>query len=196
MERLRDGGELRLYPEFLDPGEAVALFTGLRRSIPWKQEQVTVWGTTRPQRRLTAWYADPGCSYAYSQLSLEPNAWSPELEQLRARLDRELGHPFNSVLANLYRDGSDSMGWHSDNEACFARDPVVASVSLGAPRRFVLKHRASGERTEVLLGDGSLHDMAGTTQRLWKNSVHRTARPVGERINLTFRQYVRKPRHG
>jgi alkylated DNA repair dioxygenase AlkB len=126
----------------------------------------------------------------YSGLRLEPAPWTPELCDLRHRLEVRLGRPFNSVLANLYRSGADSIGWHADDEPCFGLNPVIASISLGAARRFLLRHRQRGETREWELTPGSLLVMAGTTQRDWKHSVPKTSRPAGERINLTYRHFV------
>src|SRR5690606_30273743 len=118
--------------------------------------------------------------------------WSAALSDLRDRLERELGTGFNSVLANLYRDGRDAMGWHSDDEPELGPAPVIASVSLGATRRFVLKHRRKPDRKLALeLPAGSLLVMAGATQRNYRHALPRTARPVGGRINLTFRSIGR-----
>jgi alkylated DNA repair dioxygenase AlkB len=116
------------------------------------------------------------------------------LRPLRERLSRELGVEFNSVLANRYRDGRDCMGWHSDAEPELGPAPVIASVSLGAMRRFVLKHRGEPERKLALeLPHGSLLVMRGETQRHYRHALPRTAKPVGERVNLTFRRIVGTP---
>jgi len=109
---------------------------------------------------------------------------------LRAKVSEAAGAAFNSVLANLYRDGRDAMGWHADDERELGPEPVIASLSLGAARRFALKHRASGERLNLALQPGSLLIMRGPTQRHWLHALPRTARPVGERLNLTFRRIV------
>ncbi len=138
--------------------------------------------------RLCAWYGDPGVRYAYSGQALEPLPWPPALARLRARLQNALGCPFNSVLCNLYRDGTDSMGWHSDDEASLGPRPVIASLSLGAARRFALRHRTRAYRSVALaLGHGDLLIMAGDTQHHWQHAVPKTRRPIAPRINLTFR---------
>jgi alkylated DNA repair dioxygenase AlkB len=128
----------------------------------------------------------------YSGTPHQPLPWTPALELVRERVLGLTGCAFNSVLLNLYRDGRDGMGWHSDDEPELGRDPVIASVSLGAPRRFCLRHRRrKDQRLDVSLGPGSLLLMAGATQHHWVHAVPKTALPVGPRVNLTFRQILR-----
>lgn len=141
--------------------------------------------------RLSCWIGDAGASYRYSGQSFEPHPWPDALLPLRGRLRQELGIDFNSVLANLYRDGRDAMGWHSDDEPELGPEPVIASVSLGAARRFVLRRRDDHTvRKEFRLEPGSLLVMRGNSQRDWQHALPRTAKPVGPRINLTFRRIV------
>lgn len=176
-------------PCWLPPAEADALFTALRATIAWEVHRVRLFGREHPAPRLSCWIGDAGASYRYSGTRFEPHPWPAALRPVRERLRDELGTGFNSVLANLYRDGRDAMGWHADDEPELGPAPVIASVSLGATRRFLLRHRDEGERRLALdLPHGSLLVMAGATQRLWRHALPRTARPVGERINLTFRQ--------
>ena len=141
-----------------------------------------------PTPRLTAWMGDH--AYRYSGLTNEPQPWPPALATLRDRLSEELGAPFNSCLANLYRDGSDSMGYHADDEPELGPQPVIASISLGARRRFALRHRTSRQRWTWELGEGDLLVMSGESQRDYLHAVPKTARPVGPRMNLTFRHFA------
>jgi alkylated DNA repair dioxygenase AlkB len=141
--------------------------------------------------RLSCWIGDPGAAYVYSRTRYEPNAWPAALRPVRERLRETLGFEFNSVLANRYRDGRDAMGWHSDDEPELGSQPVIASVSLGATRRFALKPRAGGgSRLALDLPHGSLMVMSGETQIHYRHALPRTARMVGERINLTFRRIM------
>ena len=141
--------------------------------------------------RLVAWYGDPGASYTSSGTAHDPLAWTPELAFLRAKAQALTGFFFNGVLLNLYRDGRDGMGWHSDNEPELGSEPAVASISFGAERRFRLKHRRrKTETTDLTLKDGSLLLMYGATQQNWLHSVPKTAAPTGERINLSFRRIL------
>ena len=183
------GADLRFDPGWLEAAAADRLFAQLRAGIPWEVHRIRLFGREHASPRLSCWIGDPGTSYLYSGTRFEPRPWPAALGPLRERLEAELGAGFNSVLANRYRDGRDCMGWHSDDEAELGAEPVIASVSLGAPRRFVLKHREAPERRLALdLPHGSLLVMQGGTQRLYRHALPRTARPVGERINLTFRR--------
>lgn len=181
--------ELALDPHWLAADEADRLFACLRGDVAWEVHRIRLFGREVDSPRLSCWIGDPDAAYRYSGTRFEPHPWPPALRSIRDRLAGELGTDFNSVLANLYRDGRDAMGWHSDDEPELGPAPVIASISLGATRRFVLKHRREPERKlAVELGHGSLLLMAGDTQRNYRHALPRTARPVGERINLTFRR--------
>lgn len=174
-------------PDFIEAPEAGRLHATLVEEIPWEQHQVRIMGRLLDCPRLSCWIGDPGTAYVYARVRFEPQPWTPTLAQLRERVSAAAGVRFNSVLANRYRDGRDAMGWHADDEPELGPDPVIASLSFGTTRRFAMKHRMSGERRNLDLTPGSLLVMAGTTQRHWVHALPRTARPVGERINLTFR---------
>jgi alkylated DNA repair dioxygenase AlkB len=176
-------------PHWLDPATADALFDALHEQIVWETHRLRIFGREREAPRRSRWIGDPGARYVYSRTAFEPHPWPAALLPLRRRLEHEAESRFNSVLANLYRDGRDSMGWHSDDEPELGSEPVIASLSLGAARRFVLKQRGALQRRLALdLPHGSLLLMRGPTQRFWKHALPRTARAVGARINLTFRQ--------
>ncbi len=181
-------GELYLLPRFVADSEAAYLLDALSTELAWTRHRVRLFGREHLTPRLCAWYGDPGARYAYSGQALEPLPWPPALARLRERLNTALGLAFNSVLCNLYRDGADSMGWHSDDEASLGPRPVIASLSLGATRRFALRHRARRYRSVTLaLGHGDLLIMSGGTQQHWQHAVPKTRLPVGSRMNLTFR---------
>jgi alkylated DNA repair dioxygenase AlkB len=187
---MRDG-DLRLWTHAFRPAESSRLFAGLRRGIDWATEEIFMFGRPRLVPRLVAWHGAPGAVYTYSGALHEPRPWTTELKIVRERVEQLCGASFNSVLLNLYRDGRDGMGWHADDERELGRNPVIASVSFGAPRRFRLRHRGnSGEPVTVPLTDGSLLLMAGATQHHWLHAVPKTAAAVGERINLTFRRVL------
>ena len=186
------GAELDLRPHWLDAATAATWFTELARDTPWEQPQLFIHGRHLAVPRLLAWYGDPEARYRYSGLEHQPLPWTPLLAEIRTRVQEACGRPFNAVLLNYYRDGNDSMGWHSDDEPELGDRPLIASLSLGATRRFLLRHRREPARRLALeLEPGSLLLMGGDTQRHWKHALPRTARPVGERINLTFRQLRR-----
>lgn len=188
IREVEDGGVLTFFPHFFRPEEADGLFALLRDRAAWKQEQGRF---GRPFPRLTALYADPGVVYRYSGSTFASLPWTSELEAVRRQVEMAAGAPFNSVLLNRYRGSGDSIGWHADDEPELGRNPVVPSISLGAARRFVLRHRRSRARIEYELTHGSLLLMAGTTQHFWDHSLPKTTQPVGERINLTFRNILR-----
>lgn len=174
------------YSRFLrEPGP---VFDALRVASAWEQKSVRIYGRHVPQPRLIAWYGDPGTSYTYSGLRVDPNPWFPALASLKAEVERATGATFNSVLLNLYRNGSDSVAWHADDEPELGSNPTIASVSLGATRKFQLKHNLTKQVFSVDLTSGSLLVMSGSTQESYKHAVLKTTRPVGERINLTFRR--------
>jgi alkylated DNA repair dioxygenase AlkB len=184
--------DVRLWPQALAPAEADSLFAALRSGIQWQVEDIVIFGQRRRVPRLVAWHGDPGTGYTYSGTMHEPQSWTPELRRLLDRVQALTGHAYNSILLNLYRDGNDGMGWHADDEPELGRNPVIASVSLGATRRFKLRHRRHRDVTATLeLAHGDVLLMAGTTQHAYVHAVPKTARVVGERINLTLRRIVR-----
>jgi alkylated DNA repair dioxygenase AlkB len=181
--------ELLFDPAFLPAPEADALLAQLTAEVAWEQRNIRIFGHEMPQPRLTAWYGDPAARYTYSGLSWEPRSWTPALQRVRQHIEAATATRFNSVLLNLYRDGRDSMGWHADDEPELGSEPAIASLSLGATRRFRLRPRA-GLVTPPLsldLPGGSLLLMRGATQRHWQHALPKTTRPTGARLNLTFR---------
>ncbi|TZF91178.1 alpha-ketoglutarate-dependent dioxygenase AlkB family protein [Cognatilysobacter lacus] len=179
--------DVRLQPAWLTAADAAMAFATLHRAIDWENHPVRLFGREHAAPRLSRWFGDAGTAYRYSGIVREPSPWLPPLAALRERLSAELDVEFNSVLANLYRDGRDAMGWHADDEPELGSDPVIASLSLGATRRFVVKHRDGTPRLAVELPAGSLLVMQGRTQANYRHALPRTARPVRPRINLTFR---------
>jgi alkylated DNA repair dioxygenase AlkB len=158
--------------------------------LPWAQEVYWRAGKPVPAPRLTSFHGDPGVHYSYSGLHYEAQAFTPELAALRERLSAALGCRFNCVLANLYRDGDDSVGYHADDEPELGpsrQDIAIASLSLGQERRFVLKHRQTGARTDLTLPGGSLLVMRGLTQHVYVHALPKTRHPVEPRVNLTYR---------
>jgi len=180
--------DLLFDPAFLEDPE---VFEALRVEVPWSQGAIRMFGREIPEPRLSCWMGDAGASYRYSGRELTPLPWTPGVAAVRAAVEEATGAAFNSVLVNLYRDGADAMGWHADDERELGAAPAIASLSLGAPRRFLLKHkRDKTRRIELSLGGGSLLLMRGPTQACWLHSVPRTKRAVGPRINLTFRRVI------
>ncbi|TKR29850.1 alpha-ketoglutarate-dependent dioxygenase AlkB [Luteimonas gilva] len=185
------GAQLTFDPHWLDAAAARSLFDALMLQVPWETHRIRIYGRLVDSPRLSCWIGDPDAVYTFSGTRFVPHDWPAALRPVRERLNRELGADFNSVLANLYRNGADSMGWHSDSEAELGPQPFIASLSLGATRRFALKNRRDPERKLALdLAPGSLLTMAGDTQTNYRHALPRTAKPVGARINLTFRRIL------
>lgn len=159
----------------------------LTEVIAWEQHDITLFGRTVPTPRLTAWMGD--AAYAYSGVVNEPAPWPPALADLRGQLSAEVGTELNSCLANLYRDGTDSMGFHSDDEPELGSEPTIVSISLGARRRFVLRHRVTRERWTWELGEGDLLVMRDESQRDFAHAVPKSKRATGARMSLTFRRF-------
>jgi alkylated DNA repair dioxygenase AlkB len=174
------------------PAPPETLLRELVDQIPWRAEDITVWGKKYRQPRLMAWYGDRGRSYTYSGIRLEPLPWTALLASIRQHVEDAADEEFNSVLLNYYRDHNDSMGMHSDDEPELGPRPAIASVSLGNERTFVLKHRTRKDlkRVRLPLQSGSLLLMKGDMQRHWKHGIDKERRPCGPRINLTFRRIL------
>ncbi|MGM1055555.1 MAG: alpha-ketoglutarate-dependent dioxygenase AlkB family protein [Bacteroidota bacterium] len=176
------------YPEFLDPKIADRYFQIFLKELNWQHHDIKIFGKKIPQPRLTALYAVNDLSYSYSNLTLIPEKFTPELLEIQQKLKVQTGKDFTHCLANFYRGGSDSMGWHSDDEKVLGKDPVIASVSLGGVRNFQLKHKKiKDQKFKLDLEHGSLLLMAGGTQHYWKHQLPKTKKQVDPRINLTFR---------
>ena len=172
--------------------EADAALDALIAETPWRQDHALMFGRRVALPRLTAWYGDPGAGYSYSGISMQPTPWTSLLAQLRTRAEELAGVDFNSALLNYYRDGRDSVGWHADNEPELGRDPVIASLSLGATRRFEFRRRppASPNTRTIELQHGSCLVMAGAVQHHWQHRLPRSARIDRPRVNITFRRIV------
>ena len=182
------GADVTVAPQWLAQEEADRLLSLLRDELPWEVHRIRMFGRVVDSPRLSAWLGDEDATYRYSGTRFLPHPWTPTLLALRDRVADACGARFNSVLANLYRDGSDRMGWHSDDEPELGPEPSIASLSLGAERTFRFRAKAGGEPVAVELTHGSLLRMAGATQRLYKHELPARKRVSGPRINLTFRQ--------
>nr|WP_321236059.1 alpha-ketoglutarate-dependent dioxygenase AlkB [uncultured Psychroserpens sp.] len=183
--------ELIYIENFYDKATANRYFDCLKQSIKWQQDDITIYGKTYKQPRLTALYATNEKPYSYSGLTMQPNLFTLELSQIKSDIEKEIHHQFTTVLLNLYRDGKDSNGWHADNEKALGKDPIIASVSFGETRRFHFKHRQlKDERHKMDLSHGSLLVMKGEMQDYWLHQIAKTKKTIGERINLTFRTLI------
>jgi alkylated DNA repair dioxygenase AlkB len=165
------------------------LFAKLHTTLPWRAETITMFGRSVMQPRLVCWFGDENCIYTYSGTTMTPQPWTPALQELRHDVQALTGARFNSVLANLYRHERDSMGFHSDDEPELGKNPIIASLSLGAQRMLIFKHRRRKPHppVRVPLPAGSLLLMKGETQNQWHHGINKQTQPCGPRINLTFR---------
>ena len=180
---------LRHLPLFQSPN---IVLNRLIDEVPWRAESIVVWGRTYRQPRLIAWYGDDGKNYTYSGIELTPLPWTETLRDIRSRVQAFTRTDFNSVLLNYYRDHRDSMGLHSDDEPELGERPILASLSLGEERTFILKHKRDKTLKPVRfkLTSGSLLLMKGETQRYWKHGIDKETRSCGPRVNLTFRRIL------
>ncbi|BAZ91628.1 putative alkylated DNA repair protein [Raphidiopsis curvata NIES-932] len=181
-------GNVILYPDFFSVEQSNQLFCELYGNIKWKQEIIHLFGKKMPIPRLTAWYGDEGKSYTYSGIEQHPESWNPTLKFIKSKIEEIVPVRFNSVLINLYRDGKDTMGWHSDDEPELGKNPLIASISFGATRRFYLRHKYDKNQKNVIdLESGSVLLMQDQTQHFWQHKIGKTVKKVQPRINLTFR---------
>jgi alkylated DNA repair dioxygenase AlkB len=181
-----DDGELFFLERLaVPPGDTLAQ---LIAQTDWRTEYITLWGKRHAQPRLTAWHGE--ARYRYSGMTLEPQPFTPLQLLLKREVERVSGRRFNSVLLNYYRDQHDSMGFHSDDESELGAQPAIASLSFGAPRTFILKHKRLPQTLKLALGDGSLLLMAGATQANWRHGINKQRAACGPRLNLTFRNIV------
>lgn len=180
-------GEFIFLPDFFTQSEGGVFFQKLKSQIEWKQESMYMYGKKINFPRLTAWYGDNDKPYSFSGITLSPKVWNEELVSIKSKIEPIAKVEFNSVLLNRYRDGNDSISWHTDAEKELGINPVIASVNFGATRKFQLRHIKTKEKLEFELTHGSLLIMQGELQHFWQHQVPKTGQKVGERINLTFR---------
>ncbi|MDN4503499.1 alpha-ketoglutarate-dependent dioxygenase AlkB [Alteromonadaceae bacterium BrNp21-10] len=179
--------QLRYEQNFIGHNEATQLFEHFSSSLNWTQDHIKIAGKRVLIPRLQAWYGAANAQYQYSGIQLIPLPWTKQLQSLRNKCADYCGENFNSVLANLYRDGSDSVGWHADDEPELGPEPVIASISLGCAREFEMRHNATKQKAKILLEHGSLLVMKGTTQKNWQHQIAKHRSIIEPRINLTFR---------
>lgn len=182
--------DVRLLRGLFSAQESTQLLGELRKSIQWRQDKIRIFGRVHDLPRLQQWHGDAGLTYMWSGISMSPEPWTPLLLSIKERVESFAGASFNTVLLNLYRNGNDTVSWHTDDEEELGPQPIISSVSLGAERDFVLRHNQRNDigDVKISLPDGSLLVMAGSTQAYWKHALPRRQRIEAERINLTFRR--------
>ena len=183
-----EDAQLKIMDTFLDPIESDRYFKFFMQNIKWAGGTIKIFGKEYEIPRMQAWYGDKSANYSYSGLDLEPLEWLPEILEIKTEVENYCQTSFNSVLFNLYRNGKDSNGWHSDNEKELGPEPIIASISLGQERPFKLKHKTKDLKHSMNLSDGSLLLMEGSTQKHWKHCIPKSSKMLNPRINLTFRR--------
>lgn len=188
-EILFGDGSAILYPEFLESSRADEILDEIISTNNWEQQTLLMYGKMVDEPRLSTWHSD-GQSYAYSGNPRHAQPWTDTLRSLREECEQHTDHTFNGVLVNYYRNGDDHLGWHSDDELVNGPEPLIASISLGAERRFDMRHRETGDLATTMLSHGSLLVMSGLSQRCWEHRVPKMSKLIGPRVNLTFRRLV------
>jgi alkylated DNA repair dioxygenase AlkB len=187
---LIENGEYIFLPNYFNKSDSDLLLNKLKNNIDWKQESMNMYGKQLNFPRLTAWYGDNDKPYSFSGIKLSPQPWNEELLEIKNKIEPKALVNFNSVLLNRYRNGNDSISWHTDAEKELGKNPLIASVNFGATRKFQLRHIHTKEKLEIELTHGSLLIMQGELQHFWQHQVPKTAQIVTERINLTFRVII------
>ena len=181
-------GQAEYCSSFYSASECHHLFESLLSSIPWKPDRIQMFGKLVITSRKVAWFGDPECLYTYSGVQKSPQDWTKELLKIKQRLEQVTGHSFNSCLLNLYHAGNEGMGWHSDDEKELDGSAPIASLSLGARRKFAFRHKQDKTTSSLFLENGSLLLMHPPIQEYWHHALLKTQIAIGPRINLTFRK--------
>tara|TARA_B100000405_G_scaffold38544_2_gene25914 strand:+ start:1026 stop:1664 length:639 start_codon:yes stop_codon:yes gene_type:complete len=183
------GAEVELHQQIWSRSQGNTLCGLLIKELNWRQDKISMFGQTHDVPRLNAWYGDADCSYSWSGITMTPNPWNSTLRDIREKVNGVASEQFNSVLANFYRDGNDKVDWHADDEEVLGQAPVIASVSLGATRKFRIRRKDRSEKaTDIFLRSGDVLVMRGLTQLLWEHEVPRSKKVREPRVNLTFRK--------
>ncbi|MBU3613671.1 alpha-ketoglutarate-dependent dioxygenase AlkB [Polynucleobacter sp. Latsch14-2] len=180
-------GVTHYYPEFISNHNSAKLMTQLLESLPWEEDRLLMFGRVVTTRRKVVWIGDPKCDYTYSGIKRQAQRWTAELLLVKGQLEDLTKSKFNSCLLNLYHDGNDGMGWHSDDEKELDAKSPIASLSLGATRKFAFRHKKDKTTHSILLENGSALIMHAPTQEYWQHALQKTKKIDEPRINLTFR---------
>lgn len=184
--------KIRIEEVFFTSAESNALLESFISKLPWESMTIKMFGRDTKIPRLQCWIGDEGCEYRYSGKQLNRQIWNQDLRMIRKKIYKELKIDFNSVLANYYRDGKDSMGWHSDDEKELGPNPTIASISFGSERDLVFRNKISKKTLAIPQTNGCLILIDGETQKNWQHSIKKTQKVIGPRINLTFRNIIHK----
>ncbi|MDC1013557.1 alpha-ketoglutarate-dependent dioxygenase AlkB [Gammaproteobacteria bacterium] len=184
--------KIRIEQVFFTSAESNTLLESFISKLPWESMTIKMFGRDTKIPRLQCWIGDEGCEYRYSGKQLNRQIWNQDLTMIRKKIFKELKIDFNSVLANYYRDGKDSMGWHSDDEKELGPNPTIASISFGSERDLVFRNKISKKTLTIPQTNGCLILIDGETQKNWQHSIKKTQKIIGPRINLTFRNIIHK----
>lgn len=176
---------------FLSKVEADFYFKTLLETIPWEHDQAIIFGKIITTKRKVAWFGEEEFNYTYSKITKKANIWTNELLELKQIVEKESNETYNSCLLNLYHSGEEGMAYHSDAEKMLKKNGAIASVSLGATRKFSFKHKENNHRVDIILEHGSLLVMKGETQMHWLHRLPPSKKVISPRINLTFRTIER-----
>jgi alkylated DNA repair dioxygenase AlkB len=182
--------KIRILEDFFNSVDSNKLLKKFISKLPWESMMIKMFGRDTKIPRLQCWIGDEGCEYRYSGKQLSRQIWNQDLIMIRKKIYQELKIDFNSVLANYYRDGKDSMGWHSDDEKELGPNPTIASISFGSERDLVFRNKITKETLAIPQTNGCLILIDGETQRNWQHSIKKTQKVIGPRINLTFRNII------
>lgn len=191
MNLLPYDGTCTYHAAVFDAETSDCLFQQLLVEIPWQADEVILFGKKFITNRKMAWFADDGIAYTYSNARKEANSWIPTLLEIKKKVEEFTNEKFNACLLNIYHDGNEGMGWHSDDEKEIVANSTIASVSFGVGRNFRFRHKKTKEMASVLLENGSVLLMKNETQQYWQHTLPKSKRVVKPRINLTFRQMIK-----
>ena len=184
--------KVRIEKNFFNQVDSNELLKKIISDLPWESMAIKMFGKDITIPRLQCWVGDKGCDYKYSGKKLNRQDWTTDLIMIREKIYKELNIDFNSVLVNYYRDGKDSMGWHSDNERELGPNPTIASISLGSERDLVFRNKINKEVLPIPQTHGCLILIDGKTQKNWQHAIKKTRKVIGPRINMTFRNIIDK----
>tara|TARA_B000000475_G_scaffold55792_1_gene43896 strand:- start:23 stop:619 length:597 start_codon:yes stop_codon:yes gene_type:complete len=184
--------KVRIEKNFFNQVDSNELLKKLKSDLPWESMVIKMFGKDITIPRLQCWVGDKGCDYKYSGKKLNRQNWTTDLIMIREKIYKELNIDFNSVLVNYYRNGMDSMGWHSDDEKELGPNPTIASISLGSERDLVFRNKINKEVLPIPQTHGCLILIDGKTQKNWQHAIKKTRKVIGPRINLTFRNIIDK----
>jgi len=184
--------KIRILEDFFNSVDSNKLLKKFILKLPWESMMIKMFGRDTKIPRLQCWIGDKGCEYRYSGKQLSRQIWNQDLIMIRKKIYQELKIDFNSVLVNYYRDGKDSMGWHSDDEKELGPNPTIASISFGSERDLVFRNKITKETLAIPQTNGCLILIDGETQKNWQHSIKKTQKVIGPRINLTFRNIIIK----